>query len=102
VAARVRFEITTIEPRNRSSGFKAGESSKSRSPPAGVQASMMAPLGTKTAPKRGRGRAGVCASAVIAGTIASSSGRATVAPTPRRNVRRGNDRFVTNMGPLTG
>ena len=35
------------------------------------------------------GRAAVEAKAVIAGTIAASSGSATVAPMPRRNVRRG-------------
>ena len=34
------------------------------------------------------------ASGVIAGTMASSNGKAMVAPTPRRNVRRGNDFFT--------
>jgi hypothetical protein len=35
-----------------------------------------------------------------AGTMASSSGRATAAPTPRRNVRRGIAIFVTNITDL--
>src|SRR5215469_13748070 len=37
---------------------------------------------------RGLAAAAVCASAVAAGTIASSSGRPTDAPTPFRTVRR--------------
>src|SRR5689334_10405084 len=49
------------------------------------------------APNRGTGFAAVAAVAVIAGTMASSSGSARVAPTPRRNVRRGNDCFVMIM-----
>src|SRR5215510_5920667 len=43
------------------------------------------------------GFAAVWAIAVKAGTIASSRGRLTVAPSPRRNVRRGSDIFVTIM-----
>src|SRR6516162_9340392 len=39
-------------------------------------------------PARRVGLTGVCAQAVCAGTIASSSGSATAAPAPRRNVRR--------------
>ena len=39
-----------------------------------------------------------------AGTMASSNGKATVAPTPRRNVRRGSDVFVMiiRVLPSTG
>src|SRR5262245_34115049 len=33
----------------------------------------------------------------MAGTMASSSGNATVAPTPRRNVRRGSANFVITI-----
>jgi hypothetical protein len=44
--------------------------------------------------------AGVLDWAVSAGTIASSSGRATVAPTPHRNVRRGSDFLVMNIWVL--
>src|SRR5262245_3298983 len=43
------------------------------------------------------GFATVWAIAVKAGTIASSRGRLTVAPSPRRKVRRGSDIFVTIM-----
>jgi hypothetical protein len=46
-----------------------------------------------TAPNRN----GAFVAAVNAGTIASSHGSATAAPTPRRNVRRGNDIFVMNI-----
>src|SRR6266850_1370776 len=43
------------------------------------------------------GAAAVCASAVAAGTIASSSGSANVTPAPLRKVRRGKCFFETNM-----
>jgi len=58
---------------------------------------MIAPFGTNTAPNRNSGLAAVFDWAVRAGTIASSSGRATVAPTPLRNVRLGSDFLVMNM-----
>src|SRR5438552_12765776 len=47
--------------------------------------------------KRLFGDAAVCASAVPAGIIESSSGSASVTPMPRRNVRRGNARLVMNV-----
>src|SRR5205814_10138024 len=47
--------------------------------------------------KRLFGAAAVCASAVAAGIIESSSGSASVTPMPRRNVRRGTARFVMNV-----
>src|SRR6185503_20139985 len=66
----------------------------------GVQNPGRSPSGTKIAPKRrdGLGAAAVLATAVIAGTIDSSSGRASVTPIPRRKVRLGNDILVINMG----
>ena len=48
-------------------------------------------------PSRFVGRAAVRASAVAAGTMASSSGSASAAPAPRRNVRRGSDILVIIM-----
>ena len=63
----------------------------------GVQLSMMAPCGTIVAPKRITGFADVSARSVDAGTIASSSGNASVAPIPRKNVRRGNAILVMYM-----
>src|SRR5437867_4942047 len=45
-------------------------------------------------PNRGVGFAAVRVRSESAGTIASNSGSANVAPTPRRNVRRGNDILV--------
>src|SRR6267142_499735 len=45
------------------------------------------PCGTKSPTNRDLGLAAVCASVVAAGTIASSSGSASVAPAPRRTVR---------------
>src|SRR5688500_9354048 len=62
------------------------------------------PCGTKQPTNRGFGVAAVCASAVAAGTIASTSGRASATPAPRRTVRRGMCFFVINivMTPLTG
>src|SRR5262245_7315868 len=50
------------------------------------------------APKRVFGRAGVCASAVMAGTIDSRNGRPTATPRPRRKSRRGRARLVMNIG----
>jgi hypothetical protein len=52
-------------------------------------------------PRRRTGEAAVRAAAVsddMDGTIASSSGSATVAPRPRRNVRRGSVRLVMIIG----
>src|SRR3984957_18401652 len=43
------------------------------------------------------GAAAVCASATVAGIIASSSGSATTAPTPRRTVRRDRCFLVRNI-----
>ena len=75
--------------RHGSSGFSVGVSSKALPSAAGVHVSMMRPFGTYTVQKRAAGRAAVCASAVAAGTIPSSSGSASVAPRPRSTVRRG-------------
>ena len=47
--------------------------------------------------KRLFGAAGVCASAVCAGTMASRSGSPSVTPAPFRNVRRGMRLFVMIM-----
>ena len=52
-------------------------------------------------PSRGEGFAAVFASAVAAGTIASSSGKASVAPIPRRKVRRGSDVLVMIMTAIS-
>src|SRR5215468_3660586 len=49
-------------------------------------------------PARSVGAAAVCESAVLAGTMASSSGKAIVTPRPFRNVRRGRCFFVMNIG----
>ena len=50
------------------------------------------------APNRRVGAAAVRTIGVIAGTIASSIGKASVAPRPRRTVRRDNACFVMNIG----
>ena len=85
--------------RNFSIGFRIGMNSKFSPTVFGVQKPGRSPSGTKTAPNRrvGLGAAAVLASAVSAGTIDSSSGSASVTPTPRRNVRLGNDILVMNM-----
>jgi len=64
---------------------------------AGVQFAITAPCGMKQKPSRIRGLAAVCASAVMAGTIASSSGSDSVTPAPRRNVRRGMCFLLTKL-----
>src|SRR5919197_537428 len=62
------------------------------------------PCGTKRPTNRGFGLAAVCASAVAAGTIASSSGSASVAPAPFKTVRREMCFLVRNINGalLTG
>src|ERR1700716_1822594 len=55
---------------------------------------MMMPLGTYANAMRTGGFAARAWLNAIAGTIASRNGRATAAPIPRRNVRRGKATFV--------
>ena len=63
---------------------------------------MTMPFGTYITPNRVTGLAAVFCSAVSGGTIASSSGSASVAPMPRRTVRRGIAFLVISMGAPTG
>src|SRR3954468_22711684 len=80
-----------------SSDDRIGDSSSSFPTDFGVQRGRSAPIGMKTNPSRFTGAAGVAASAVAAGTIASRSGSDSAAPTPLRNVRRGRARFEMNL-----
>src|SRR5687768_398124 len=57
----------------------------------------MTPLGWYTTPRRLTGAAAVFCRAVSAGTMASSSGSATVVPRPRSTVRRDRALRVTIM-----
>src|SRR5688572_359776 len=66
----------------------------------GVHSLMIAPCGKYTNSIRGVALAAVAASAVPAGSMASNSGSAIVAPMPRRNVRRFRCFFEMNMAPL--
>src|SRR5207249_3368622 len=64
----------------------------------GTQCPGAIPCGKNMPTKRpGDGPATVSASAVAAGTIASSNGSATVTPAPLRNIRRGMCFFETNI-----
>src|ERR1700730_7003844 len=63
----------------------------------GVKWSRMTPCGTDTNPNRVGCPAAALAPPEKAGTIASSHGRASVKPIPRKNARRGNDILVMNM-----
>src|SRR5438128_1520927 len=74
--------------------LRIGESSSSLFSPGGVHRVISHPIGIKTKPNRRTGLAGVLARGVAAGTIASNNGSASVAPMPRRNVRRGMAFFV--------
>ena len=74
-----------------------GENSKPLPVPFGTQNFSTAPCGTYTKPTRGFTAAAVFASAVPAGIIASSSGRAMAAPAPLSIVRRERCFFVRNM-----
>ena len=55
------------------------------------------PWGMNVATNRGFGVAAVCARSVAAGTIASSNGKASAAPVPRKKVRRTMCFFAMNM-----
>src|SRR6185503_13345884 len=94
---RSRPETTVTASRNGSSGLRIGLNSKPAPVVAGVQWLGRSPIGTNTAPKRRVGAAAVRTVGVRAGTIASSSGNARVAPSPRRTVRRGSACFVMNI-----
>src|SRR5688500_10618463 len=94
---RSMFDTTVIESRKDWIGFRIGLSSKPTPRVEGVQWLGRSPIGTKMAPKRRVGAPAVLTDAVSAGTIASSSGSASVAPIPRSIVRRDNAFFVTNI-----
>ena len=74
--------------RNGSSAFSVGVNSNPVPSVVGVQRSMTMLFGTYTVQNRVTGAAAARASAVEAGSIRSSSGSASVAPTPRSTVRR--------------
>jgi hypothetical protein len=98
---RSRFDTTVTESRNFSIGFRISLNSNPDPVVFGVQWLGRSPIGTNTAPKRRGGFAAVFAVAVSAGTMASRKGSASAVPTPRRNVRRGNDSFVMNIANLS-
>ena len=95
---RSMFETTVTASRNDSSGLRIGLNSKLAPVVVGVQWLGRSPIGTKMAPNRRVGVPAVLTVGVSAGTIASSSGRASVAPIPRSIVLRDNAFFVTNIG----
>ena len=76
-----------------------GDSSKLAPSPVTFHWAMFAPCGMYTNPTRRT--AGVFTAAESAGTIESSRGNAREAPTPRRNVLRGNDFPIMIMIPLS-
>src|SRR5580700_294473 len=76
-----------MRSRNGASGSRIGVKAKSAPSVAGVHLSIMMPLGTSMKAMR-TGRAVAVAKA---GVMASSTGRASTAPVPRRKARRGID-----------
>src|SRR4051812_8884971 len=82
---------------NGRSASSVGDSWVMRPVAFGVQYASAEPIGTYTNPRRETGAAALAAAADSAGTIASRNGSATVAPSPRRNVRLGNDILEINM-----
>src|SRR5580658_8733061 len=80
-----------MRSRNGASGSRIGVKAKSAPSVAGVHLSIMMPLGTSMKAMR-TGRAVAVAKA---GVMASSTGKASAAPVPRRKVRRGIDFLVT-------
>src|SRR6516162_2458373 len=92
----------TVCFRNGASGSKIGGIVKPLPTLSGTQYPGDIPWGTKHATNRVFGVAAVCARSVPAGTIASSSGKASVTPAPRRKVRRGMCFFTISMASLFG
>src|SRR5580700_3423172 len=76
-----------MRSRNGASGSRIGVKAKSAPSVAGVHLSIMMPLGTSMKAMR-TGRAVAVAKA---GVMASSTGKASAAPVPRRKARRGID-----------
>src|SRR5262249_32067516 len=74
-----------------------GEISKALPSPFGNQKSMAMPRGTETARNRETGFAPPRPRLEHAGGMASRKGRASVAPTPRSTVLRGNDFVVRKV-----
>ena len=93
---------TTIWSRNASSGVRIGDNWKSAShrdrlPVVDALEVHRDAVGQVDEPEPAHRRGGRRAIADRAGTIASSSGSASVAPIPRRKVRRGSAIFVMNI-----
>src|ERR1700756_206269 len=84
-----------MRSRNPASGSRIGVKAKSAPSVAGVNLSIMIPFGTSM----NASRIGRAVGVAKAGVIASSKGRARLAPVPRKKVRRGIDFLVTgNIG----
>src|SRR5579863_553155 len=80
-----------MRSRNSASGSRTGVNAKLAPSVAGVNLSIMIPFGTSMNPSR----IGRVVGVAKAGVMASSKGRARLAPVPRRKVRRGIDFLVT-------
>src|SRR5678815_528828 len=80
-----------------SSGWRIGVNSKPEPVVAGVNLDITAPWGIYTNPSLCKGAAAVLDCAVRAGIMESSSGRASVVPTPFSKVRRDRCVLVTNL-----
>src|ERR1700730_4973104 len=92
----------TVRSRYGSSGLKLNGSVAPSGPTvSGIQYPGAMPWHTKQPTNRGFGLPAVCANAVAAGTIASSSGSASAAPAPRRTVRREMCFLVINIVELS-
>src|SRR5205807_6844512 len=72
---------------NSLNGSRVGDSLKSRPTPSGAHAFVFTPLGMYRKARR-TGMAALAPAVVAAGIIASSHGRARLAPAPRRTVLR--------------
>ena len=91
---------TTMRSRNGSRGRSVGDSSRAVFA-GGVHDSIAMPLGRYTHPSRRTGSAARAPTPARAGVMASSIGRASAAPAPRRNVRLGSVFRVMIMIPLS-
>src|SRR5580700_10529504 len=90
-------EMNVTRLRNGSNGFVINENSKFEPSCCGLQYPGAAPCGCQIPMKRLTGAAAVLPRGVCAGTIESSSGKPSVMPAPRKNVRRGMNFFSINI-----
>src|SRR5207244_5248439 len=97
VGTHARLLRTRSWSRYGASELRVGENSYAVPSTTGVHLFMIMPFGMYITPRRLIGFAGVLPRADNAGTIASNTGNASIAPRPRNTVRRETTLFVISI-----